>query len=73
MTRKKYHHDVYTEQQKRQIADEYDELHPDGKFVTPSNPPRLRIRDLHEYCMQKGVEPKDLSKEEMEQFRLKED
>jgi hypothetical protein len=43
-----------------------------GAYTLPldRNERVYRIRDLDKYCTKKGIEPKDLSLEEMEQFRV---
>ena len=42
----------------------------DGKFVEPSEaPPRIRFRDMHNYCEQVGKKPFELTEEEMAQFQ----
>ena len=52
------------------LMSEYDHLHPDGKYVVPGGPPpRIHFRDMSKYCKERGIEPKDLTKEEMKQFR----
>lgn len=53
--------------------EEFDEHFPDGVFAMPSDPnaPRIKVRALHQYCKEKGVTPKDLTKEEMNQFIVK--
>lgn len=53
-----------------EIMDEYDRLHPNGKYVMPSGePPRIRFRDMNNYCNKVGKKPMELTEEEMEQFR----
>lgn len=45
-----------------------------GGYVIPGGldrGPHYRIRDLDHYCKAKGVEPTDLTPEELEQFRVK--
>lgn len=50
--------------------DDMDVAHPDGKYVTPGGTvPRLRIQDMHKFCKQHGKQPKDLTEEELTQFR----
>lgn len=50
--------------------DAFDDAFPDGIFCIPRIPgePRVKVRALWNYCKEKGVDPEDLSKEEMEQF-----
>jgi hypothetical protein len=50
--------------------EEFDNAFPDGIYVVPPNSkePRVKVRALWDYCKQKGVEPKDLSREEIEEF-----
>lgn len=50
--------------------EKFDTAFPDGIYVVPPNPrePRVKVRALWDYCKQKGVEPKDLSREEIEEF-----
>jgi len=49
---------------------EFDEAFSDGVYVIPHNPnePRVKVRPLFDYCQKKGVEPSELSSEEMKQF-----
>ncbi|WP_226036676.1 hypothetical protein [Aquibacillus saliphilus] len=51
------------------FMDEFDRLHPNGNYVTPGEPPRIRIRDMHKYCKSVGKKPMDLTEAEMDQFR----
>lgn len=56
--------------QKNQFKDDMDAAFPDGKYVEPSDgPPKIRFRDMHNYCKQVGKKPLELTTEEMEQFR----
>jgi hypothetical protein len=50
--------------------EDFDNAFPDGIYAVPRNPkePRAKVRTLWDYCKQKGVEPKDLSREEIEKF-----
>ncbi|KGR89843.1 MULTISPECIES: hypothetical protein [Bacillales] len=50
--------------------EEFDDAFPDGVFAIPRNPkdPKVKVRALWDYCKEKGVDPEDLSEEEMEQF-----
>ncbi|WP_374718367.1 hypothetical protein [Neobacillus sp.] len=55
----------------KEISDEeFDDAFPDGVFVIPRLPghPRVKVRALWEYCQEKNILPKDLSKEEIERF-----
>lgn len=49
---------------------EFDDAFPDGIFIAPKNPkdPKVKIRDLYDYCKKHGIEPSDLSAKEMKQF-----
>ncbi|WP_077305768.1 hypothetical protein [Terribacillus halophilus] len=49
---------------------EFDDAFPDGIYTIPTDlqKPRVKVRDLSNYCKQKGVEPKNLSRKELEQF-----
>lgn len=51
------------------IMDEYDNLHPDGKYVQAGKPPRLKIREMYHYCKKHGINPEDLTDEQREKFR----
>lgn len=54
----------------KHFIDDMDAAFPDGKYVEPSDgPPRIRFRDMHNYCKQAGKKPFELTEEEMEQFR----
>ncbi|RDI37995.1 hypothetical protein [Falsibacillus pallidus] len=48
----------------------FDDAFPDGVFAYPAPPeaPKVKIRALDNYCKKHGVEPKDLTEEEMKQF-----
>lgn len=50
--------------------DKFDDIFSDGIYAFPPDPkaPKVKIRALDEYCRKKGVEPKELSKEEMKKF-----
>lgn len=55
------------------LSKEIDEFHDafsNGVFAIPRNPkdPRVKVRALWDYCKEKGVDPKDLTQEDMEQF-----
>lgn len=45
----------------------------DGVYAVPRNPNeyRVKVRALDAYCKERGIEPKELSKNEMEQFLVK--
>lgn len=50
---------------------EFDDAFPDGVFGIPRIPgmPKVKVRALWDYCQEKGgIEPKDLTVEEMKQF-----
>lgn len=49
---------------------EFDEAFSEGVYVIRHNPnePRVKVRPLFDYCQKKGVQPSELSSEEMEQF-----
>jgi hypothetical protein len=52
-----------------EIMDVYDRLHPNGKYFMPSGgPPKIRFRDMNNYCKQVGKKSMELTEEEMEQF-----
>ncbi|MFT8320069.1 MAG: hypothetical protein ABF649_04120 [Bacillus sp. (in: firmicutes)] len=51
--------------------EEFDNAFTDGIFAYPRNPnePKVKVRALWDYCQEKGgIEPKDLTPEEMEKF-----
>lgn len=50
--------------------EEFDNAFPDGVYVIPRNEKgvRLKVRALSDYCIQKGIKPNKLSREEMEKF-----
>lgn len=45
----------------------------DGIPVVPGRPPKIRFRNMHEYCKQKNIEPKDLTDQEWELFTFEEE
>ncbi|WP_232357409.1 hypothetical protein [Bacillus tropicus] len=51
-------------------AERFERGFPDGVYVEPSDKkePRVKVRALFKYCNERGVEPKDLTDEEREQF-----
>lgn len=54
----------------KHIIDDMDGAFPDGKYVESSDgPPRIRFRDMDNYCKQIGKKPLELTEEEMAQFR----
>lgn len=57
---------------KRKITNDFDDAFPNGVFAFPPNPkePRVKIRELGEYCKEKDVTPEELTEEEMKQFLL---
>lgn len=54
----------------RKEMEEFEEGFPDGVYTAPSSPnePRIKVRDLYQYCREKGVSPNELSQEEAERF-----
>ncbi|MGG0717939.1 hypothetical protein ABE096_10175 [Robertmurraya massiliosenegalensis] len=49
----------------------FDDAFPDGVFAIGRKPgePKVKVRALWDYCQEKGgIEPKDLSLEEMKRF-----
>ncbi|QRG65981.1 hypothetical protein [Brevibacillus choshinensis] len=52
------------------VIDNFDDAFPNGVFATPRLPGehRVKVRKLADYCKTKGIQPSDLSREEMEQF-----
>jgi hypothetical protein len=48
----------------------FDNAFPDGIFAfpAPTDAPKVKIRALDNYCKKHGVEPKDLTEEEMKPF-----
>ncbi|WP_232353769.1 hypothetical protein [[Bacillus] enclensis] len=48
----------------------FDNAFPDGVFAFPATAevPKVKIRTLDKYCKGLGVEPKDLTEEEMKPF-----
>lgn len=50
--------------------EEFDDAFPDGIFCIPriSGEPRVKVRLLWDYCKSRGIEPEQLSEEEMRQF-----
>ncbi|GAB6460594.1 hypothetical protein bcgnr5390_10370 [Bacillus luti] len=54
----------------RREMEEFEEGFPDGVYTAPSSPnePRIKVRDLYQYCRKKGVNPNELSQEEAERF-----
>ncbi|MES9681773.1 hypothetical protein ABWK22_02410 [Gottfriedia acidiceleris] len=50
--------------------DKFEKGFPDGVYVEPSNKrePRIKVKALFKYCNERGLEPKDLSDKEREQF-----
>ncbi|MGY0692486.1 hypothetical protein ACW2QC_06780 [Virgibacillus sp. FSP13] len=57
---------------KKKFIDDMDEAFPSGIFTTPNGKvPNLRFRDMHEWCQENGKNPETLTKEELEQFRVK--
>lgn len=54
----------------RKELEQFEDAFPDGVYAGPHDPkePVIKVRALYNYCKSKGVKPKDLSEEEMEQF-----
>jgi hypothetical protein len=54
----------------RNKYEEFDEGFPDGILVEPSgsNEPKVKVRDLLQYCKKMGKNPIDLTDAEREQF-----
>lgn len=50
--------------------EEFDNAFPDGVFAIPRNPnePKVKVRALMDYCRERGLQPSQLSPEEMGQF-----
>ena len=50
--------------------DEFDDAFPDGVFCIPRIPgePRVQVRALWNYCKSRGIDPEQLSENEMRQF-----
>jgi hypothetical protein len=48
----------------------FDNAFPDGVFAfpAPTESPKVKISALDKYCKERGVEPKDLTEEEMKLF-----
>ena len=57
---------------KKDIED-FDDQFPDGVFTIPrdESEPRVKGRQLLAYCKEKGVEPKDLTSGETQQFLVR--
>ncbi|MGD6900481.1 hypothetical protein [Bacillus infantis] len=56
---------------KKRFIDDMDAAFQDGKYVSPNEgPPRVKFRDMNNYCKQVGKKPVELTDEEMEQFRF---
>ncbi len=54
----------------RRDIDKFDNAFPDGVFAFPASTesPKVKIRALDKYCKEHGVEPKDLTADEMKPF-----
>ncbi|PGK04571.1 hypothetical protein COC97_14715 [Bacillus anthracis] len=54
----------------RREMEEFEAGFPDGVYAAPSSPnePRIKVKALFKYCREKGIDPKDLTEEELEQF-----
>ncbi len=55
---------------RRRDIERFDNAFPDGVFAFPASidSPKVKIRALDNYCKEHGVEPKDLTEEEMKPF-----
>ena len=54
----------------RKDIEKFDDAFPDGVFAfqAPAESPKVKIRALDKYCKERGVQPKDLTDEEMKHF-----
>jgi hypothetical protein len=54
----------------RKDIEKFEEGFLDGVYAIPRDPkaPKVKVRNLHDYCKEKGIKPEDLTVEEMEQF-----
>lgn len=57
------------EKLKREM-EEFEAGFPDGVYVASSsrNEPLIKLKEMYQYCREKGVQPNDLTDEEREQF-----
>lgn len=54
----------------RKDIEKFDDAFPDGVFAfpAPAESPKVKIRALDKNCKERGVQPKDLTDEEMKHF-----
>ncbi len=54
----------------RREMEEFEADFPDGVYTAPSSPnePRIKVKEMYQYCREKGVDPEDLTDEEREKF-----
>jgi hypothetical protein len=54
----------------RKDIDKFDNAFPDGVFAfpAPTDAPKVKIRALDKYCKEHGVEPNELTEEEVKPF-----
>jgi Ribonuclease G/E len=54
----------------RREMEEFEEGFPDGVYTAPSSPnePRIKLKEMYQFCREKGIDPEDLTEEELEQF-----
>lgn len=57
------------EKLKREM-EEFETGFPDGVYVAPSSSdePRIKLKEMYQFCRGKGIDPEDLIEEELEQF-----
>ncbi|EPZ44483.1 hypothetical protein [Alicyclobacillus acidoterrestris] len=58
-------------EKRKRLIEEYDKDDvPDGIYAVPRDPnqPRVQVRRLYEYCVERGLSPSQLSEAEMAQF-----
>lgn len=50
--------------------EEFEAGFPSGVYVIPSGPnePRIKVREMYQYCREKGIDPEDLTEEERDKF-----
>ncbi|MEG7863211.1 hypothetical protein FOT98_24495 [Bacillus sp. HY001] len=50
--------------------EEFESGFPDGVYVAHSSPnePIIKLKEMYRYCREKGIDPNDLTEEEIEQF-----
>lgn len=56
---------------KREI-EEFEAGFPDGVYAISSGPnePRIKVREMYQYCREKGIDPEDLIEEELDKFLI---